>query len=282
MNAPEFAAWLEPRYRPSTQAKSLGEVGAASQAFYETGALPVLGANLHSVRRYVAFLHETGTASAFDEAILESGLSAPRPRSVAPAGRKNLQRSFDDDDWRRLSQVIGEDYTPMGCVLTVLMASPRRIGEILPLKHRAIRAGLDAGVIVMVTKGGYELQVPVQGAHEAWGKLCTRMEADGHRGDVATWVSPYGAGSSLAGGDAYQKCNRYLRQLGQETGVAGRVHLHRMRRTVAVQALRVTKDVTLVQGLLGHRNLQSTTRYLDELRLDELGALQEELAQFRG
>lgn len=271
-----FDEWLKGRYQPSTVRKTLGELRSARANGLE------FERHAQTLRRYTGYLQEAGSADGFDDEVLALGLSAPRPaRPAGQRGRKLPAESFADDDWRALCQALAEDHTPEGCVLHVACQWPRRIGEVLSLTAPQLDQGLERGRIRLRQKGGSELLAPVAGAHEALGKLGRVMHVNRHRGTVSRFVSPDGRGSAMAGDDAYQRCNRYLKRLGDELGVVGRVHLHRIRRTVAVQALRLTSDVNLVRDLLGHRSVQSTFQYVDEVRLGDVEVLQRKLEAFR-
>jgi integrase len=83
--------------------------------------------------------------------------------------------------------------------------------------------------------------------------------------------------SSESGDGAYQAVNRALKRIGRDLELEGRVHLHRLRRTVAVQALRETENIRAVQELLGHGSANTTMRYVDEARPEALAGLQQKL-----
>jgi integrase len=52
-----------------------------------------------------------------------------------------------------------------------------------------------------------------------------------------------------------------------------------LRRTVAVQALRITEDVTAVQQLMGHKSVQTTFGYISEARPEREAELRKQLGQ---
>ena len=114
-----------------------------------------------------------------------------------------------------------------------------------------------------------------------WEALHRGLAGGGFQDDiVASYVCDRPGCSPIAGEAAYQRVNRHLKALGDELGLPAPVHLHRLRRTLAVQALRTTKDMTIVQQLLGHASLSSTERYVDEVRTDAVGRLQKKLRQY--
>jgi integrase len=52
-----------------------------------------------------------------------------------------------------------------------------------------------------------------------------------------------------------------------DAGITRHITPHDFRRAAAVAVHRLTKDLTVVQALLGHRALQSTLYYLDHHRM---------------
>lgn len=56
-----------------------------------------------------------------------------------------------------------------------------------------------------------------------------------------------------------QSFNRVRRKL----GITRNLRPHDLRRTTAVNVLNITKDLRIVQAVLGHKDLQSTLHYLD-------------------
>jgi site-specific recombinase XerD len=81
----------------------------------------------------------------------------------------------------------------------------------------------------------------------------------------------------LAGEAAYKQIDTRLKQVAREAGLTERVHLHRLRRTVAVRALAQTNDIAAVQQMLGHRSIQTTARYVDEARPEALAGIQQSI-----
>ena len=65
---------------------------------------------------------------------------------------------------------------------------------------------------------------------------------------------------------------RLTQRLAQAAGLQGRVGTHSARKTLARQAYAWSKDVRLVQQILGHRSLASTEHYLESLNEGELWA----------
>lgn len=200
--------------------------------------------------------------------------------SRVPKERKLEARSFTADDLAALAGAIIEDDSPEGHVLHVLLDTGLRIGDILRIPTEDLKIALREGILDARVKGGRIVQIPIAGARETWWKLYRALRASG-KPTVAWWICPEGNGSAKAGGAAYQRVNRKFKALGDRVGVHGRVHLHRLRRSFAVDALRESGDIIAVQQALGHRSLTSTQKYTDELRVDDVAKLQQAIREKR-
>jgi integrase len=276
-----FELWLQRAgYRESTRRATVRQI-ATMRAALEQGAAPepYLGP---AIRRYLAWTASEGLQGPERCALEELGYRPVAPATAPRERRKLPRRSFTDDDWYELLQALSEDETPEGTVLRVMAVTSLRVGDVLAIPWRHIDEGLPGGVITVERKGGRYLEVPTAGSEVQWAALATLMSAAGYTGDiVASYVRGEADASPLAGEAAYQRVNRYLKGLGAELALPEPVHLHRLRRTLAVQALRTTKDMNLVQQLLGHVSMSSTERYVDEVRTDDVGRLQAKLGQYR-
>jgi integrase len=275
-----FRRWLLGQdYRVSTARKTVDDVALARRLFLESA--PVPRRLTPALRRYLAFIgdrpaHDDG----FLQALVSWKLGAVRPRTGPPMTRKKPRRSFQPGDWQKLTDSLSDDHSPSGACLWVLCSTGLRVGDLLRLDRKELQAGLRRGVLQLERKGGTWIDLPVAGADEPWQRLLAAMTNWKASGTVATLLAPDGA-DGAAGGAAYQRLNRYLRALGTTLKLTPPVHLHRIRRTVAVLGLRLTEDVGRVQQLLGHASPASTHAYLDELRQADVADLQERLAKLR-
>ena len=95
--------------------------------------------------------------------------------------------------------------------------------------------------------------------------------------NIAEWVS--GDPRTEAGPLAWNHLSDRFIAIGEELGLPGRIHLHRLRRTIAVHVLKQTKDLHLVKELLGQSSIKSTEQYADEGREDEVQAALGELLE---
>lgn len=245
----------------------------------------------YAARIYLSFLDHFALSE--DEALAEAlqelslgpeadraqlGLGGPSRvqarRARQKVKRRKLEaRSFSDEDWRRLHGLVRRGEDPADVVLRVLADTGLRVGDVLTLSRRALTMGLERGYISIETKGGEPHVVPVEGAAEAWTNLHTVWQ--GRPGSaVLTLLAPDASPELYSGHPAYTLLDRRFKALGAQARVDGRVHLHRIRRTIAVQALRTTGDILAVQQMLGHKSIATTQRYLDEARPDEVADIQ--------
>lgn len=285
MSAAEFESWLRARhYAESTIRVTV--TGSALALKAATGSTPV---KLHpnarvSIRRYLAFVDDTNAALA---PVLRKRLEELMTKKPVQLGghvgkqkRKRKASAHEDDDWARLARALVEHDDIEARVLTVVVATGLRIGDLLRLPVEELRRGLREGVITVVAKGDREHLQPVEGAGGAWERLDTWIREHQRPApkNIAGAVCPKND-SPLAGDCAYQRVNRYLKELCRDLGVEGRIHIHRMRRTVIMQALRVTKDIHAVMKLANHRDLRTTMAYTDEPMPERVGELQKQIRE---
>jgi integrase len=81
-----------------------------------------------------------------------------------------------------------------------------------------------------------------------------------HKGDPS---QPYVSALHPFGHIADRNIREQFTRLRRSVGVTRQVTPHDLRRTTAVRTYELTKDLRLVQALLGHRDLDSTFWYLD-------------------
>jgi len=282
MSSP-FEAWLVERgYRRSTVRQSVAQMENVERSV-AIGGMPEVY-QVPAVRRWLAFSESKDEFPYLAGLLREMGYEAATGGPKRAPSRKVVRRSFSDEQWSKLLGALEVDETREACVLRLIAVTGLRIGDALGIPAPDIAAGLESGDVVQVErKGGTFIEVPVAGSAPEWNALLVQMDTFGYAGDiVASYVRGQRGSSPLAGDAAYQRVNRHLKSVADELGLPGPVHLHRLRRTLAVQALRETGDMTLVQRLLGHRSLQSTSKYVDEIRTHDVGELQRKLGRYRG
>jgi integrase/recombinase XerC len=203
----------------------------------------------------------------------------PMERRRARQKRKRRQQtSYPDADWKALWAGVRGDTSPEARVLEVMLATGLRVGDVLRLTRARLRDGLVRTVITIEQKGGDDRLIYIEGVEEPWARLHAAF--DGTRAtNVALLVSPEGDGSPLSADAAYRAVNRQLKRIGTALDLPGPHRTHRLRRTVAVQALRITEDVTAVQQLMGHKSVQTTFGYISEARPEREAELRKQLGQ---
>lgn len=278
-----FKEWLEEnKYRESTQKRYIAQLRRAKNSLSD-GVLKLPVSTLDALRCWVKYIeNEKPKLNANDQQLLEIIKNdLEKNKSHGREKKRKLEaRSFTVDDLAALSEQIIKDTTPEGYVLHVLLDTGLRIGDILRLPVETIKSGLRAGVLPVEVKRGDIVQVPIAGAKEVWWKLYRALKVSG-QSTVAWWVCPNGTGNPEAGYGAYQCVNRRFKELGENVGVHGRVHLHRLRRSFAIDALKHSGDITVVQQALGHRSVTSTQKYLDEVRIDDVADVQKAIRENR-
>jgi len=86
------------------------------------------------------------------------------------------------------------------------------------------------------------------------------------------FANPKGNGS-LRGRYGPRALHNLVLEAGTSAGVAGRHHPHRWRHTYATSLVRRGEDIHVVQRLMGHSNIATTTRYLRLSDADLLEAI---------
>jgi len=262
-----FESWLEVRnYRPSTQRKTLADV---SQLVRHAAAGTTPPGRLRpAAKRLLTWAEESGAQLDADVHATAEALTVARPRVRALGGhlgrvRKRKAESWSDAEWAQLVPRLasGADVDPRDATLYVLALTALRVGDVLRLGLPDVRRALTSGRLHVEAKGGAERILDVEGARPAWESLAMACR----RPTVAEAIAPATDANPEADGAAYAAVSRRLRHHARACGLEGRAHLHRLRRTVAVQALRVSGgDVEAVRRLLGHASAQTTRMYLDE------------------
>lgn len=268
----KLASWLETNnYQETTRANTLRGLALARRCHAEDRGLPASAR--YAVQRALTYHEAVGAESELDEGFVgwargqgaEKVARLPKPK---PKRRKYEARSMVEAQWRGLRAALGKGKTDEDRVLYATLITGLRIGDVLRTPREVIARGLKSGVLDIERKGGTFVQVPIEGIEAPWQALLERMRAD-KAGTVAALVCPDNP-SPVAGQCAYKRCQRHLELVCAAVGVDGRHNLHRLRRTMAVQALKSTKDIVAVQQLLGHASVTSTQRYLDEIRVDDV------------
>lgn len=200
-----------------------------------------------------------------------------RPQGLR-GGKKSTRRvkearSVPDAAWPKLVAWLVADDALGARVLEVQAHTGLRVGDILRVEVGALRRSLTTGTLDLTQKGDRTRVYQIRGSagENAWKRLEKAIEKAPARANIAKAISDSDDVSSS--GAAYAQCQRVLKRAGKELGIE-RLHTHRLRRTIAVQALRLTGDVPAVQEMIGHApGSQATAKYLDESRASDVAAL---------
>jgi integrase len=291
-NEAHFRAWLVGAgYRPQSAAKYASD--AACYLFQEKPGEDVSKSRYAALKRARGMLEwycDDGQAKlVLPEMAPEPSAENPRTakllsRRAAQKHRKEVNlRSVDDDEWSKLWACVLDDDSVSARVVEVMMATGLRIGDVLRISVIALGNALlrKDGALDLEVKGGKIIPTTVDAARESWTKL---HKACGRSWTVASAVAPGGKNETYAdagGGGAYQAVSRTLKACAEDAGVTGRVHPHRLRRTVGVQTARDVGRYA-AQQLLGHTKGSTTDTYLDETNVDVVREAQMALAKRRG
>lgn len=174
--------------------------------------------------------------------------------------------AFSSADFAKLVRALSRDTSPAGVVLHIEAVTGLRVGDLLTVSKRAFDTAHDEALLELRRARGVT-PIPVPFDARAWKRLRARWKPKRESETIAEWLCPSCIGDPAeAGYGAYRQLDRHLKVVGERLELTGRVHLQRLRRTVAVQALREGADVKTVQRKLGHRSAQATTHYAPRRR----------------
>jgi integrase/recombinase XerC len=273
-----FQEWLiASNYRKSTVRQTMAALKRARTANELGNALPKNCT--YDAQRVLAFYFKKGASDAegitddFANWLQSQGVEAVEhtPRAV-PKRRKRIARSLDTQRWMKLRAGLEASKEREDLVLLVIFRTGLRIGDVLRTPRAEIAKGLRLRVIEIERKGGYFVQVPMGSNYEAWERLYAPMKKTEAAETVAGFLCPEND-SALPGDCAYKRVFRRLKFWEKKLRCEESLHPHRLRRTLAVAALRKTGDIVKVQQLLNHKNITSTQQYTDELREDDVSNL---------
>lgn len=217
------------------------------------------GLGPEEVRRYqLHLLQQRASWSRFNQVVCAlrffygTTLGRPEVVTMIPYGKrpKTLPAVLSRDEVLRLFAAAPEGRERM--LLRLTYACGLRAGEVTCLRI----ADIDSRRMVLLVrqgKGQKDRQVPLSPA------LLEELRAYWRRYRPADWLFA-GKGSSghVHIGAVQRRCARLVRRL----GFRKRVSLHTLRHSYATHLLEAGVDVVTLQRLLGHRDLQTTARYL--------------------
>lgn len=284
-----LADWLKKHhYRESTQRATLRGLNAAKAAFAAGERLPRTAEDAAS--RVLTYASNVKDAEDLDPAFVEwlRGHELEEVKRLPKEGPKTRVRqavSLDQARWYKLHDWLQsssrDGHSREDLVLFVVLRTGLRIGDVLRTPVSRIENGLKTGVIQIERKGGRVKPVPLGDNTAAWKALHAAAKKVGAV-NVAQFLCRENP-SPLPGDCAYQRANRRIKLYQRKLKCVDSLHLHRLRRTIAVAALRETNgDLIKVQQMLGHDAIASTQRYTDELQVEGIATLQSQLFGKRG
>lgn len=222
----------------------------------------------HSLRRYIASLHQDGLSGAslarllsatrgLYQYLLREGLARHDPANglSPPKGQRRLPRTLDADrSAQLLDGAVEDDFIARRdqAMLELLYSSGLRLSELVGLNLDHL--DLNDGLVRVTGKGNKVRELPVgRLAREALAHWLP-LRAQANPIDGAVFVSQQGRRLSPR---AVQLRVRQagVRELGQH------LHPHMLRHSFASHLLESSQDLRAVQELLGHADISTTQVY---------------------
>jgi site-specific recombinase XerD len=243
-------------YSPRTQETYLSHIVRFSRHFGRSPAR--LGPE--EIRAYqLHLLHERHVSwSVFNQAVCalrflyRVTLQAPFDVAMIPYGKrpKTLPAVLSRDEVAQLFACVPQPVERL--ILQTTYACGLRASEVLGLRVPDVDSGRML-LWVRHGKGQKDRAVPLSPA------LLEALRAHWRRRRPTTWLFP---GQTPSGQRSLGALQRVVRRAVQAAGFAKKVSLHTLRHSYATHLLEAGVDVVTIQRLLGHRDLDTTARYL--------------------
>jgi integrase/recombinase XerD len=245
-----WSAWLERHAHKSLLAAERTDVEAFLAAQFQSKAkIASINRRLSTLRRFYR-LHAAQATTAAD----------PTLRVKSPKLPRSLPRNLSED---QVAALLGapDTETPLGlrdrAMLETLYATGLRVSELVGLKLSQV--SLDMGVVRVLGKGNKERLVPLGEEAIDWLKrYCTtaRAELGGDAKAEAVFVT------ARRGPMTRQAFWQLIKRHATTAGIA-RTALspHTLRHAFATHLLNHGADLRVVQLLLGHSDITTTTIY---------------------
>jgi integrase/recombinase XerC len=269
---------VERNASPHTQRAYLGDARQLVEAVGADG--PVSGVHADDVRRHLARLHDRVSPASLGRKLaslrtlfrylVREGVCAEDPTLGLPTPRavRGLPRPLAVDDCEALMEGPPQPTTEKErdslrdardrALAETLYGAGLRVGELVSLDARDV--DLHRREVRVMGKGGKERVVPLPAAaHRALDDYLTRRRRPGLLAEplFTSLRSPAGEARRLSDRDV----RRVLARRAIRSGVADRVHPHRLRHSYATHLLDMGAGLREIQELLGHASLSTTQRY---------------------
>jgi integrase/recombinase XerD len=245
----QWAAWLERRGSSLLQARRTDVEAFLADQFRSKAKASSIARRLSSVRRFYALQ-------------LQQGLLAADPtlRVKAPKLPRRLPKNLSEPKVEALL-AAPDTKTTLGlrdrAMLETLYATGLRVSELVGLTLAQV--SLDMGVVRVLGKGSKERLVPLGEEAITWLKRYlaeVRPALAGHAKSTAVFVTARG------GPLTRQAFWALIKRLGVKAGIpAATLSPHVLRHAFATHLLNHGADLRVVQLLLGHADIATTTIY---------------------
>ncbi len=246
----DFAAWLARHRQRALEAADRSDIEAWLASQYRAQArASSIARRLSAVRRFYRLEMERG-------AVRED----PTVRVRAPKKPRSLPKSLSEPQVEALIAAPDPD-TTLGlrdrAMLETLYATGLRVSELVGLKLGQV--SLDAGVVRVLGKGSKERLVPLGDEAIAW---IRRYLAEARPGLAAGARVDHLFLTARRGPLTRQAFWQLVRRYGAKAGIAaGKLSPHVLRHAFATHLLNHGADLRVVQLLLGHADITTTTIY---------------------
>ncbi len=249
-------------------AQDLGLLQAFAVAKAHPAAGDVKALNLMLLRAFVAARHGQDQATtqarrlsafkSFCRFCQRTGRMEDNPalQLAGPKKPKSIPKALSvDEAFAAVTAPSGEDGLRVRdrALLEMLYGSGLRVAELCALDVGDVDVG--SRTVRVLGKGNKQRVVPVGEkcllALQQWLPLRAALA----RGTDALFVNHRGGRLTT------RSVARHLARYGEDVGVRGRLHPHRMRHSFATHLLEGGADLRSIQELLGHQSLSTTQRY---------------------
>ena len=245
-----WANWLEHNGHSGLLAAGRGEVESFLAMQFRAGAKSTsIGRRLSSLRRFYRLQLVQGTIAA-----------DPTLRVRAPKLPRRLPKSLSEQQVEALLDAPDPE-TKLGlrdrAMLETLYATGLRVSELVGLKLAQL--SFDAGIVRVLGKGGRERLVPLGEEAVAW---LTRYLATARVELAAGGTSDAVFITARRGPLTRQAFWQLTKRYGLKAGIAASaLSPHTLRHAFATHLLNHGADLRVVQMLLGHADITTTTIY---------------------
>jgi len=274
-----FREWLISYYRVSTTDTTIKATRQLLDAYAVNDQTPPQRL-MWAARRVQKFASDGGYVNRSIMAYVERVANYPYPSTK----RQKEAVSIRPVEWARLINVLTANHAELeAAVAHVMVDTALRVGDVFRIKKASLINTYETAAPIMIeVKGGAKREFLFESAPDAWKHLLStwlsvapkaKTVAEALCNDSETETAQYNC--------AAKRMERALKRYAAEAKVSGRIFTHRLRRTVLVNALGVTKDLQAVQQLGGHSSIATTMKYTDEARPHAVAGLLIQLRENR-